>query len=158
MLCACAAGAGVGASADKSIPVDPITGKPDLSAVVISNNSRHAGDLIPGKAIMEITCFKGQPIVQFDFGVKIGTNADTSLGYRFDEKPGHEIAPHILRGNRTALIDKTKDVAQFISEARTSRVLVLRLDSRGRGRTTTEFQLGNGGKVIDTIVAMCPLR
>jgi hypothetical protein len=43
----------------------------------------------PKNALLQLVCFKNEPIVRFALEVKIGSTRNSELGYRFDEKPGY---------------------------------------------------------------------
>ena len=45
---------------------------------------------------MQLMCFIDKPVVNFRFSFKVGTDYNSFIGYRFDEKPGHEIGGEIL--------------------------------------------------------------
>jgi hypothetical protein len=95
--------------------------------------------------------------VKFNFESKIGTNLNSYLGYRFDEKPGHEIGARFVKGASAVVIDDKAEVAQFVSELATSKVLYVRIRSLNAGRTAAEFKVEGAQAAIDAALAGCPV-
>ena len=46
--------------------------------------------------LIGLLCFEDRPMVRFAFDFKVGSNRNSTLGYRFDEKPGHETSARFL--------------------------------------------------------------
>ena len=78
------------------------------------------------------------------------------LGYRFDEKPGHEIEARFLHDFKTVVIEDKAEVAWFVGELATSSVLYVHIRSLNAGRSTAEFQLAGAPAAIEAAFAGCP--
>lgn len=137
---------------------DRITGAalPSASVTAWASNT-YSDNAKPGR--MQLTCFDGKPLVRFAFEFKIGSDVNTMLGYRFDDKPGRDSIPgaRFLQEHRTVVIEETPDVAQFVSDMRGSRVLFVRIRSITEGRTTAEFKLDGSEAALQAAFADCPM-
>jgi hypothetical protein len=101
--------------------------------------------------------FEHKPIIRFAFDFKIGSDANSILGYRFDDKPGHDSVPsRILLGYTIIVIEDGAAVAQFTQELASSKSLVVRIRSLNAGRTVADFQTDGGKAAIDAVLANCP--
>jgi len=69
---------------------DRITDAAISSAVLMTRTVSHSTIAFPPPAQMQLGCFKGQPVVIFAFQFKVGSTRNAELGYRFDERPGHQ--------------------------------------------------------------------
>jgi hypothetical protein len=136
--------------------IDRITGVPIASAM-LSAPSSHTAEAFPKRALMQLTCFNKAPLVRFAFEVKVGTTRNAVLGYRFDERPGHEINGRFLDDDRVAVIEDGAEVAQFIDELSTAQLLYLRIRSLSFGRTTAEFRPNGAPAAIAAAFANCPV-
>ena len=166
MLSACAAARDPFVSNASAVPsgnwrierqVDRITGIPLSSAFTISKNSSNSLFPYAHPAQLHLLCFKDQPIVRMVFNFKVGSNREATLGYRFDDKPGHEADARFLQDYKTVVIEDKPEVAQFVSELATSDVLYVRIRSLNSGRTTAEFRLNGAPAAIEAGYAGCPL-
>jgi hypothetical protein len=137
--------------------VDRVTGAPLSSALLPTRSSSHSGAPFPRPAMLQLTCFKDQPLVRLSFEFKVGSNRNSVLGYRFGEKPGRDIEARFLQDYKTVVIEEKDDVAQFVNELATSNVLYVRIRSLNAGRTTAEFQLDGAPAAIESALAECPL-
>lgn len=135
---------------------DRVTGAPINSAYVITRTSSNADSIVPQPAMMSIGCFMGSPVVKFAFEFKVGTNLNSYLGYRFDEKPGHEMGARFLGNSSAVVIEDKAEVAQFIKELATSSVLYVRIRSLNAGRSAAEFKVDGAAAAIDAALAGCP--
>ena len=125
--------------------------------LIINNASNSFADYAQ-PASMQLTCFDGKPMVRFAFEFKVGTDPNSTLGYRFDEKPGHDnIAARFLQEYRTVVIEDRAAVTTFANELATSGTLVIRIRSLAAGRTTAEFKLDGAPAAIEAAFAGCPL-
>jgi hypothetical protein len=70
--------------------IDRVTGAPISSATLTTNRVSNATMVVAPAAQMQLACFKDHPVVVIAFAFKIGSTQNTELGYRFDDKPGHE--------------------------------------------------------------------
>ncbi|MBV5271920.1 MAG: hypothetical protein JZU55_21010 [Afipia sp.] len=138
--------------------VDRITGVPVPSAMLVIDNASNSFAEYARPASMQLTCFEGKPMVRFAFEFKVGTDPNSIIGYRFDEKPGHDnVAARFLQEYRTVVIEDRAAVAAFANELATSSVLVIRIRSLAAGRTTAEFKLDGAPAAIEAAFAGCPL-
>jgi hypothetical protein len=136
---------------------DPITGAAMSNAFMMTSKSSNSTVDFPQPAQLNLLCFKDKPIVRMVFAFKVGSNRETVFGYRFDDKPGHEVTPRILQDYRTVVIEEAADVAQFASELATADVLHVRIRSLNAGRTIAEFQLSGAQAALEAGYAGCPL-
>lgn len=138
--------------------IDRITGAPLPSAQLLTRTSSNSALPNPKPAGLQLTCFEGQPLVRFAFEFKIGTNANTVLGYRFDDKPGRDdVNARILHGYQVMVIEDRAAVADFIRDMAGSRTLYVRIRSLNAGRTTAEFDLAGSAAAVEAGFAACPL-
>jgi hypothetical protein len=136
---------------------DRVTGKPVASAFVMTRNGSHTGEAFTKPAGLSIGCFKDLPLVKFAFEFKIGTTLNAELGYRFDDRPGHEIEARVLADHSVIVIEPPEDVRPFLAELATSKVLYVRIRSLNSGRTAAEFQVDGGEEAMAAALASCPL-
>jgi hypothetical protein len=136
---------------------DRITGEPLSSAILMTAKSSNSAEAYAQPAQLQLLCFKDQPLVRLTFEFKVGSAKNSMLGYRFDEKPGHEIEARFLQDFKTAVIEKKEEVTQFVSELATANVLYVRIRSLNMGRTTAEFRLIGAPIAIDAAYAGCPV-
>ena len=137
--------------------IDRVTGAP-LPSASIRTLSSNSGQQFPQPAMLQLTCFKDQPIVRFGFDFKVGSNRNSVLGYRFDENPGRELENvRFLQDYKSVVIEEKADVAQFVSELATSKVLHVRIRSLNAGRTTAEFRLDGAQAAIEAGYDVCSL-
>ena len=85
---------------------DRITGAPISSAYLNTRTSSNSAVAFPQPATTQLSCFKEQPIVRFAFLFKIGSSRNSELGYRFDEKPGHEPRARFVDGYTSVEIEE----------------------------------------------------
>lgn len=138
--------------------VDRITGAPVPSAIVVIDNASNSFADRPRPASLQLTCFDGKPLVRFAFDFKVGTEGNAMLGYRFDERPGHDnAAARFLQQHRTVVIEDRTEVARFVGELADARSLIVRIRSLNAGRTTAEFKVEGAGAAIDAAFAGCPV-
>jgi hypothetical protein len=136
---------------------DRVTGKPIGSAFLVTRSSSNANVLYTQPASLQLSCFMDQPVVKFNFQNKVGTNLNSYLGYRFDEKPGHEIGARFLADSAAVVIEEKAEVAQFVRELATSNVLYVRTRSLNAARNTAEFKLDGAPAAIEAAFAGCPV-
>lgn len=136
---------------------DRITGVPVPSAQLATLKASNSVVPDSKSASIQLTCFEHKPIIRFAFDFKIGSDANSILGYRFDDKPGHDSVPsRILLGYTIIVIEDGAAVAQFTQELASSKSLVVRIRSLNAGRTVADFQTDGGKAAIDTVLANCP--
>jgi hypothetical protein len=112
----------------------------------------------PQLATLQLLCFLDKPVANFRFPFKVGTDSNSFIGYRFDEKPGHEIGGHFMANTASVAIEEPADVAQFVSELATSSVLYIRIRSFNVGRTAAEFKVDGAPAAIASAYAACPVK
>lgn len=138
--------------------VDRITGAPLPSAQLMTRTSSNSAVRNPRPAGLQLTCFEKQPLVRLSFEFKIGSDANTSLGYRFDDKPGRDdVKSRVLPGQQVIVIEDRAAVADFIRDLTGARVLYVRIRSLHAGRTTAEFNLDGSAAAVAAAFAGCPL-
>lgn len=135
--------------------IDRITGAPIESALLTAPSS-HSGEPFPKKATLQLACFNKKPMVRFAFEVKVATTRSNEFGYRFDDRPGHQIAASFLGDDTVAVIENAAEVAQFIDELAGAKMLYVRIRSLGHGRTTAEFNVEGAAAAIAATTAHCP--
>jgi hypothetical protein len=137
---------------------DRITGTAVSSAQLMARNSSHSGIDFAQPAGMQLTCFEGHPVVRISFEFKIGSDKNTILGYRFDDKPGRDnVESRVLLGYQIIIIEEKAAVAQFIDDLAGSSVLYIRIRSLNSGRTTAEFRLDGSAVAVQAAFADCPV-
>ena len=136
---------------------DPITGAAVSSAVLMTGDSANANEPMPRAAMLQLTCFRDQPMVVFAFRFKIGTNPNSYLGYRFDEKPGRDINATFMQQHDKVVIEDPFEVAEFARTLAGASVLHVRIRSLNAGRTTATFQVAGAEQAIKAGFAACPL-
>lgn len=112
----------------------------------------------PQNAIVQLSCFINRPIVSLRFEFKVGSDRNSFLGYRFDEKPGHETNARFLANAFTVVTDDDAEVAQFARDLAASNILFIRIRSFSAGRTTAEFKVDGGEAAIASAYATCPVK
>jgi hypothetical protein len=138
--------------------IDRITGRTVSSAQLLTRNASHSGIDFAQPAGMQLTCFEGHAIVRISFDFKIGSDQNTILGYRFDDKPGRDnVASRVLPGSQHIVIEEKAAVAQFIDDLAGSSVLYIRIRSLNAARTTAEFRLDGSAAAVQAAFADCPV-
>jgi len=138
---------------------DLITGTPVAGAFTLTSRAYISVDpLVPNLASLHLTCFENKPIAKMAFQFKIGTDRNTSLGYRFDGKPGRDaVESRVLLGYQVILIEDTAALQQFVGDLRGSSVLVVRIRSLNAGTTTAEFKVDGSEPAIEAAYKDCPV-
>jgi hypothetical protein len=134
---------------------DRITGAP-LASAILTAPSSHSGEAFAKRVMLQLTCFNKAPLVRFSFEVKTGTTRNAVLGYRFDERPGHEVAARFLNDDKVAVIEDGAEVTQFVAELATAKQLYLRIRSLSFGRSSAEFNVEGGPGGGGGTTAPCP--
>jgi len=136
---------------------DRVTGLPVSSAIVTAMAS-NTNVMFPQPASLQLLCFIGKPIATFRFDFKIGNDRSSFLGYRFDDKPGHEIGGQFVASAMSVAIEEPAEVAQFVKDLSTSRTLYVRIRSLSAGRTAAEFKVDGAPDAIASAYAKCPVK
>jgi hypothetical protein len=137
---------------------DRITGSPLASAFLVTRTSSNSAVDFPQPASLHLSCFKQDPVVRIAFQFKIGSNRNAELGYRFDDKPGHEPQVRFVDDYKTVVIEDQAEVARFVSELASSNSLYLRIRSLNHGRSAAEFKLDGAPAAIEAALADCPVQ
>jgi hypothetical protein len=137
---------------------DQISGLPTATAWIrtLSTNNSKNGDI--SSTMLQLMCFKGNPIVRLNFGSRVGSNRNSTVGYRFDQKPGRDVDVTFLPDFKTIIIEEKADVEQFLNELAVSSLLLVRVSSLFAGRTTAEFALNGAPQAIEAAYAQCPVK
>jgi hypothetical protein len=136
---------------------DRVTGSAIASALLMTKNSSHSQDAFAHPAQLQLTCFERNPVVRFSFEFKIGSDKNSALGYRFDDKPGRDnVESRILIGYTVLVIEDKAAVAQFIDELVNSSMLYIRIRSLNSGRTTAEFRVAGAAAAVQAALVECP--
>lgn len=137
---------------------DRVTGNAITSASLFTRNSSHTGVDYAKVAQLQLMCFERNPVVRFSFDFKIGSDKNSMLGYRFDDKPGRDnVESRVLLGYTVIVIEDKTAVAQFVDELMTSNLLYLRIRSLNAGRTTAEFRVAGAAAAVQAGFAECPV-
>jgi hypothetical protein len=164
-LAACAANGSLGSAAEAgssgdwqiASKVDAISGKTYSTAVLETNRVSNAALPFAGGALLQLVCFKGEPLVHLTFAFQLGANATSTIAYRFDDKPGRGVKPHFLRGNNIFVIEEKDEVRGFVNELAAANVLIMRVSSLTKGQTTAEFRVTGAAAAVSAAFARCPL-
>lgn len=138
--------------------IDRITGKPAPTAYVITTKTSRSGRHLLGGVGVELVCFEKKPVVKLMFTLRAGANRNSTLGYRFDDKPGHEPKATFLQDHKTIVIDDKAEVTQFFDELAVSNILLVRVTSLFVGTSAAEFRVHGGKAAIDAVTSECPLK
>jgi hypothetical protein len=134
---------------------DRITGAP-LESALLRTRSSHTSEVFPQPAVLQLACLNKRPVVRFAFEVKVATTNSHEFGYRFDDRPGHQITASILGNNTVAVIEDGAAVAEFLGEMATAKTLYVRIRSLSFGRTAAEFNVEGAPAAMAATTAHCP--
>ena len=129
-----------------------------ISSALVTAMASNTYVPFPQLSSMQLLCFIDKPVVNFKFQFKVGTNYNSFIGYRFDDKPGHEIGGQFIANAASVAIQEPAEVAQFVSELADSSVLYIRIRSFNAGRTTAEFKVDGARAAIASAYAGCPVK
>ncbi|MBI5129180.1 MAG: hypothetical protein HZA66_07040 [Rhodopseudomonas palustris] len=137
---------------------DRITGAPVGGAYTSVWGATNSNDPSIYTASLQLTCFENRPIARIAFQFKIGSDRNTSFGYRFDNKPGHDaVESRVLLGYRVLVIEDNAALQQFIDDLRGSAKLYVRIRSLNAGHSAAEFKVDGSEPAIEAAYAACPL-
>ncbi len=137
---------------------DRITGAPVGGAYTMAWGATSSA--APGiyHASLQLTCFENRPIAKLAFQFRVGSDRNTSFGYRFDDKPGHDaVESRVLLGNRVLVIEDDAALRQFVAELRGSAKLFVRIRALNAGNSAVELKVEGSEAAIDAAYAECPL-
>ncbi len=136
---------------------DRITGVAVPNAYVIATASNSSADWAEDSSL-QLTCFDGKPMVRLAFKFKVGTDNNSFLGYRFDDKPGHDnVNVRFLQLYQSVVIEDRDEVARFAADLAGSKTLAIRIRSINAGRTTAEFPIDGSAEALAAGFAGCPV-
>jgi hypothetical protein len=138
--------------------IDRVTGAPLPSAYVYAEAS-NSNIEYPRVSSLMLTCMPGnRPLIRFAFDFKIGSLLNTTLGYRFDDLPGHEIVPsRVVRGNNIIVIEEPDAIALFVAELEKAVTLYVRIRSINGGRTSVEYPVQGAWGAVRAAFANCAM-
>ncbi|ABD06641.1 conserved hypothetical protein [Rhodopseudomonas palustris HaA2] len=160
VLAGCVTDAGTTRSGNWLIDQKPdrITGTPVAGAITRVWGATNSNDGVIRNALLQLTCFENRPIAKIAFEFKIGSDRNTSLGYRFDDKPGRDaVESRVLLGYRVIVIEDTAALQQFIDDLRGSTRLYVRIRSLNAGVSSVEFKVAGAEPALEAAYAACPL-
>ncbi|MGH6728400.1 MAG: hypothetical protein ACREB8_17935 [Pseudolabrys sp.] len=138
--------------------IDRITGAPLSNSILPTLRVSNGEIPFPPPAKLQLICFKQHPAVFISFDFKIGSTRNTEVGYRFDEKPGHEPRVRIIDDHKSLIIEDPAEVARFVGELATSDNLYVRIRALNAARTSAEFKVAGASDAIKAAYAGCPLQ
>lgn len=141
---------------------DTLSDKPQFGATLLTR-SRNARQAQHAPAALQIAslvlmCFDNAPIVRLHFTHPVGSDRNSRLAYRFDDRPAQDANARILMNYQTVVIEEDKDVARFVEELRAAKTLAVRISSLVVGATLADFRVEGAGAAIDAAFSGCPLR
>lgn len=137
---------------------DRITGTPVAGAVTRTWGATNSNNPAIRNALLQLTCFENRPIAKIAFDFRIGSDRNTSLGYRFDDKPGHDsVESRVLLGYQVIIIEDAAALQQFVDDLRGSNRLFVRIRSLNAGNSAVEFKVDGSETAIEAAYAACPL-
>lgn len=137
---------------------DRITGLPISSSILPASATTSTHQLIARNASLQLLCFQNAPVVRIAFHDRVGSNRNSMLGYRFDDRPGKEAEARFLRDYKTVVIEDPDEVAAFADALMTARQLYVRIRSLNNPRTSAEFALEGGAEAVKAAYAGCPVK
>jgi hypothetical protein len=130
----------------------------DLASATTFAEASNTNVVIPKMSSLQLTCFERRPLIRFAFDFKIGSNNNTELGYRFDDKPGVESTPaRVLDGRQIIVIEEPFAVAGFVRDLKDARKLYVRIRAISLGRTSVEYDLEGSAAALQAGFAACPV-
>jgi hypothetical protein len=137
---------------------DRITGSPVGGAYTMKWGATSSTFIGIRNASLQLTCFETKPIAKIAFEFKIGSDRNTSMGYRFDDKPGRDsVESRVLLGYRVIVIEDNAALQQFIDDLRGSSKLYVRIRSLNAGVSSAELNVDGSEQAIEAAYAACPL-
>lgn len=138
--------------------IDRVTGAALPSAYVFAEASNSNVEY-PRASSLLLTCMPGnRPLIRFAFDFKIGSLLNTTLGYRFDDLPGHEIVPtRVVRGNHIIVIEEPDAIALFVAELEKAKTLYVRIRSINGGRTSVTYPVEGAWGAVRAAFANCAM-
>ena len=140
---------------------DRVADQPVQSAM-LSTKSRNAkatnqNPAKPQLASLQLLCFDGDPVVRLFFTHDVGSDRNSRLTYKFNDKPAVRPNARILQDFQTVMIEDQKDVAAFAGGLRDARTLDVTVSALISGQTIAEFNVEGGAAAIDASYKTCPV-
>ena len=136
--------------------IDRITNARVSSALIHTRTVANSLIAFPPPAAMQLTCFKGGPIVRLTFAFKVGSTRNAQLGYTFDQNPGREPDVRFVEGAKNVVIEDPEEVARFAAGLAGAKTLYVRIRSLNVGRTSAEFDVAGAPPAIAAAYEDCP--
>jgi hypothetical protein len=136
--------------------IDRTTGAPISSARTATDRSSTDGRGFSTGG--PSSCLKERPIVRFEFLFKVGSNRNSELSYRFDDKAGRNADARFLQDRKTVVIEDKAAVAQFAADLTNSKMLYVLIRSLNAGRSSAEFRVTGATAALEAGFASCPLN
>jgi hypothetical protein len=136
--------------------IDRITGRPITSATAITRVTNSGKPLYTFPAVVTLVCSRGRLYVQFEFGLRVGAERNSTIAYRVDSKPGDEVEATFIQDHRTVVVDDRKAVARFVEEVTAGSMLMVRVSSPVWGRTFGEFRIVGAAAAFAPLLEACP--
>jgi hypothetical protein len=136
--------------------VDRVTGRPAPIAFMPTFITNNKSDKFLPEALLQITCFKGKPIVKIEFGLRVGAERNSTVAYRVDDRPGDEVEATFLPDHKTVMIEDDAAVAKLLDDLAPAALLLVRVNSLFAGRTMAEFRVGGAGAAMEPVLTQCP--
>lgn len=93
--------------------VDRISGESAPVAFIVTSRTTYTRTNNFYAAGLELACFNKHPVIRLVFGFRIGSNRNSTVAYRFDEKPGRDAVATILADHKTIVIDNQAEVSRL---------------------------------------------
>ncbi len=140
--------------------IDRITGKTiafvSIRAVKTTTDQADNNLYFARNFLMELSCFRDLPTARLKFNYYVGSERNSTLAWRFDDKPGKESEARILRDYQTVIIDEPAEMRPFIEGLATSKTLYVRVVSLNNARNSAEFDVEGGAAAVKAAFADCP--
>src|SRR5450759_2267336 len=137
--------------------IDRVTGAPISSVLLMTSRVSNGNAVFAPPAQMQLACFKEHPVVVIAFAFKIGSTRNAELGYRFDDKPGHEPRVRVVVDYKRVVIDDPNEVARFAGELATADGLYVRIRSLNTARTSAEFKVAGAPATLNSALVRAVL-
>lgn len=140
---------------------DRVADQPVQSAVLVTRSrNANAAKQKPAETQMsslQLLCFDGEPVVRFYFSHDVGSDRNSRLTYKFDNRPATKTNARILQDFQTVMLEDRKDVAAFAEGLRDARKLDVTVSALIGGQTLAEFNVEGGAAAVDASYKTCPL-
>lgn len=139
---------------------DRVADQPIQSAVLVTKSRNVKADrnsTAPQNASLQLLCFDGDPVVRFYFTHEVGSDRNSRLTYKFDNKPAAKPNARILQDFQTVMLEDKKDVAIFTNDLRNAKKLDITVSGLVSGNTVAEFNVEGAVAAIEASYKNCPL-